>query len=135
MKQETGKLLQKAARAIRAAETLLNDGDVEFAAGRAYYAMFYAASALLDERNLGFAKHGGVHAAFGREFAKTNLLDPKFHRWLIAAFGKRVQGDYGIDAVLTPEEVGRMIEQAREFLEEARRFLGAPSSGPGPATP
>jgi hypothetical protein len=78
VKQETGKLLQKAARAIR---------------------------------------------------------DPKFHRWLIAAFGKRVQGDYGIDAVLTPEEVGRMIEQAREFLQEACRFLGATSTGPGPATP
>lgn len=41
MKMETRKLLDKASRAIRAAENLLRDGDVDFAAGRAYYAMFY----------------------------------------------------------------------------------------------
>ena len=40
MKSDTLKLLEKAGRAIRAAEVLLAKGDPEFAAGRAYYAMF-----------------------------------------------------------------------------------------------
>lgn len=43
MKETSGKLLDKAARALQAAEQLLNSGDTEFAVGRAYYAMFYAA--------------------------------------------------------------------------------------------
>jgi len=42
---EGHKLLDKAARAIRAAERLVADGLSEFAAGRAYYAMFYVAEA------------------------------------------------------------------------------------------
>ncbi len=46
----TAKLLAKAERAIRAARTLLDAGDGEFAAGRLYYAMFYVAEALLFER-------------------------------------------------------------------------------------
>ena len=36
MKLESRRLLDKAARAIRAAETLLREGDADFAAGRAY---------------------------------------------------------------------------------------------------
>jgi uncharacterized protein (UPF0332 family) len=70
MKEGSGKLLAKAHRAIRAAEKLLESDDAEFAAGRAYYAMFYVAEALLYERGLGFGKHSAVHAAFGKEFAK-----------------------------------------------------------------
>ena len=50
MKEETGKLLEKAARAIEAAKTLLKTGSADFAAGRAYYAMFYIAEALLLEK-------------------------------------------------------------------------------------
>ena len=49
MKEATQQLLDKAARAIHAAETLLQAGDVEFATGRTYYAMFYVAETLLNK--------------------------------------------------------------------------------------
>ena len=42
---------------------------------------FYLAVALLNERDLHFRKHAGVHAAFGEHFAKTGVINPKFHRW------------------------------------------------------
>jgi len=123
MKQKTGQLLEKAARAIAAADSLLARGDADFAAGRAYYAMFYVAEALLNEQGLGFSKHTAVHASFGERFAKTGRLDPKFHRWLIDAFDKRIEGDYGTDIRMTSEDVSRMLAQAREFLHEARQLL------------
>lgn len=124
MKEASSKLFDKAVRAIHAAEQLLHGGDTEFVVGRAYYAMFYTAEALLNEKGLRFRKHGGVHGAFGEHFAKTSELDPKYHRWLLQAFNKRVTGDYGVEAVVTAEEVDLMIEQAREFLQEAQRYLG-----------
>lgn len=127
MKEQTRKLLDKAARAVHAAKTLLDEGDVDFAAGRAYYSMLYVAEALLNEKDLRFRKHGGVHAAFGDHFIKTGLLDPKFHRWLLDAFDKRVQGDYGVEAAITQEDVEQLIAQADEFLKEARRHLGITS--------
>ena len=49
MKEQTRKLLDKSAHAIRAARLLLENDETDFAAGRAYYAMFYAAEALLCE--------------------------------------------------------------------------------------
>jgi uncharacterized protein (UPF0332 family) len=115
--------LEKARRSIAAAEVLRHQGHADFAAGRAYYAMFYTAEAMLAERGLGSRKHGGVHALFGEHFTKTRLLDPKFHRFLLDAFDRRLQADYGFDAVISPVEVDRMIEQAREFINEAELIL------------
>jgi len=123
MKDETEKLVRKAARALHAAELLFREKDLESAASRSYYAMFYAAEALLQESDLSFRKHAGVHAAFGERFAKTQLIDPKLHRWLLDAFDRRIQADYGIDILLTNEDLTTMIKQAREFLDEVVRFL------------
>ena len=120
---ETGKLLAKSARAITAAEVLLRENQADFAAGRAYYAMFYVAEALLGERGLHFRKHAGVHAAFAEHFAKTARLAPKFHRWLLDAFDLRLTGEYGVETVISPEDTRRLIDQAKEFLQEAGRFL------------
>ncbi len=124
MKPETQKLLDKASRALRAAETLLNNGDADFAAGRAYYAMFYVAEALLHEKDLRSRKHSGVISLFGESFAKTGALDAKFHRWLLDAFDKRILADYGVEATLTRDDAAEMITQAREFLGAASRLLG-----------
>jgi uncharacterized protein (UPF0332 family) len=129
MKRKTEQLLDKAQDAIEAAELLLKGGKHSFAAGRAYYAMFYVAEALLFERGLAFRKHSGVHAAFGRHFARTQALDPKFHRYLLAAFESRLEADYGVDIVLSASAVQEMMQQAQEFLEAARRYLQPGESG------
>ncbi len=123
MKLESEKLLNKASRSIRAAEKLLADRDIDFAASRAYYAMFYIAEALLNERELKFKKHGGVHSAFAEQFVKTKELDPKFHSWLADAFDERIQGDYNVESEVDSEAVTTMIQHAKEFLQEARRYL------------
>ena len=123
MKTETRKLLEKASHAISAAELLLKESVPDFAASRAYYAMFYIAEALLGEKGLRYSKHSGVHAAYGEHFAKTKELDPKFHRWLIDAFDKRLEGDYGFDYSLKKEDVVKILEQAHEFLRAAQQYL------------
>lgn len=123
MKPATAKFLEKAARSVEAAEQLTKHGNAEFAVGRAYYAMFYAAEALLNENELRFRKHAGVHRAFAQHFAKNGLLDEKYHRWLIAAFSKRITGDYGIDSDVTAEDAAVLIDQAHLFLKAATEFL------------
>ena len=129
MKPEGGRLLIKAARAIRAAELLLREGDPDFAAARAYYAMFYAVEALLFERGLQFRKHGAVHGAFGEQFIRSGIMDSRFHRWLLDAFDTRIQGDYGVDGVVTQEEAQVMIERATIFLAESRKAFETPRQG------
>lgn len=74
MNEESWGLLQKGRHAIRAAEILFREQETDFAAGRAYYAMFYIASALLAENDLRSGKHSGVHALFGEHFAKSGRI-------------------------------------------------------------
>ncbi len=92
MKDYSSKLFSKAQDAIEAAEALLNINKAEFAAGRAYYAMFYVAEALLyNEFDLKFSQHGQVIAAYGKNFAKTKTLDPKFHAGYVTDSTKELQ--------------------------------------------
>ena len=123
MKVEAERLLDKAGHAIRAAEILLDAEERDFAAGRAYYAMFYVAEALLLERGKRFRKHSAVHAAFGEQFTKAGLLESKYHRWLLDAFDRRIVSDYDTTGELSPHEVRETINRAREFLTQANRFL------------
>jgi len=123
VKEATEKLLAKAARALGVAERLTAGEDAEFAVGRAYYAMFYVAEALLNEKGQRFRKHGGVHGAFAEHFVKTGLFDRRYHRWLLEAFSKRITGDYGIESDLTVEDASLVIGQAHEFLGAAKQFL------------
>lgn len=124
MKEHTQKLLDKSLDVLEAAEALLKIGKIDVAAGRAYYSMMHTAEALLFEtQDLSFNKHGDIHGAYGRYFSKTQLLDPKFHRWLLDAFDQRIVGDYDVSSGLDNELVSEMIEQAREFLQTARVYL------------
>lgn len=123
MKEATKGLLDKAVRAIAAAERELASDDAGFAVARAYYAMFYVAEALLNEKGLRFRKHGGVHGAFGEQFAKTRTLDPKYHRWLLAAFEKRITADYEVEETIESDDAAEVIGQAREFLQTAQAYL------------
>jgi uncharacterized protein (UPF0332 family) len=68
-------------------------------------------------------KHSGVHALFGKHFAKPGRIDSRFHRFLLDAFDRRLQAGYGFEAVITSEEVNLMIDQAREFLAHAQDLL------------
>jgi uncharacterized protein (UPF0332 family) len=123
VKSESRLLLSKAERAIRAAEALVQADESDFAAGRAYYAMLYAAEALLFERGLQFRKHSAVHSAIGEQLVRRGLLDARFHRWLLDAFDVRIQADYGVDALITADEARAVIAQAREFVLEAQRII------------
>jgi uncharacterized protein (UPF0332 family) len=116
--------LGKALDAIEGAQALLNVDKSEIAAGRAYYAMFYVAEALLyNEFDLKLNQHGQVIAAYGKYFAKTKALDPKYHHWLRAGFDKRISADYGVDTGIEQDIAADLIHRAREFLEVAEEYL------------
>lgn len=123
MNEYTRQLLGKAVDTIEGAELLLEHGKTDIAAGRAYYALFYVAEALLNEKGLQFGKHGDVIGAYGKEFSKTKLLDQKFHRWLIEGFDTRLIGDYHVNTKIEIDGVANMINQAREFYDAALSYL------------
>ena len=57
MNQEQQNLLQKAQQSLAASDYLSKGGYNDFAVARAYYTMFYLASAMLVAEDLSFSKH------------------------------------------------------------------------------
>jgi uncharacterized protein (UPF0332 family) len=121
----TDELLHKAQESLSAARILLEQGFFDFAVSRAYYAMFYAAEAVLLDRGLTFSKHTGVIAAFGEHFAKTEDLPRHLHRYLLDAFDLRLVGDYGAPGLVGEERAKRVIGWAEEFIDAVSASLRA----------
>lgn len=121
-RREIDELLEKSRRSLSAAERLLADGDSDFAISRAYYAMFYAARALLLTRDIRRSKHSGVIAAFNEQFVRDGTVPRQLFIWLRDAFDDRAEGDYSL-AVISDEQARSGIDAARAFVKEISERL------------
>lgn len=114
---------EKAAEALSSAEAEFQAGRLSFAVNRAYYACFYALSAVLLGEDLRFVKHSGVRAALHRSVLKTGRLEPRWGRFYDRVFENRQRGDYQELVSFEAEQVAEIIEQARGFVSEMRRLM------------
>jgi uncharacterized protein (UPF0332 family) len=121
--EEIAANLQRAEQSVQAARQLVSGGFYDFAASRAYYAAFYAATALLLRDGLEFSKHGGVIAAIHQRFVKTGKLDREQGKALNWLFELRSVGDYGGTAHISSHEVEKAIAAAEDFLQAIRALL------------
>lgn len=122
MREEINSLLDKASKSQSAAQKLLESGYPSFAASRSYYAMFYAAEALLLTKDMAFSKHTAVVSAFGKYFVKTGIFSPDLHAFFREAFDKRAKADYALDEV-SEEDARQMISNAGTFLQKIGDFI------------
>ena len=120
--------LERADQALGAAETLLAGGFADFAASRAYYAAFYAATALLLYREKSFSKHSGVIGAIHKHFIKPGVLEKQVGKDLNWLFELRGLGDYGVTGHVPQEEAGQAIQVAGEFVLQVKRILDTQDS-------
>lgn len=115
--------IERAEQAVDAARKLASDGYYDFAASRAYYAVFYAASALLLKEGLEFRKHSGVIAAIHQRFIKTGRLEKEFGKNLNWLFELRNIGDYGVTVHVPKADVELAISAAASFFERVRTII------------
>lgn len=123
---EVQHLLSLAEESHQVAKVLRFSGHVRFAAAQSYYTIFYLAQALLLSKGLTYSSHSAVVAAFGKEFAKTKILDAKFHRYIIDAQVVREVGHYGrMWEVVTEEQEKESFAWAEEFLLVTKNYFGS----------
>jgi uncharacterized protein len=108
--------LKRAEEYLRAAEYEFQGEFYARSISTAYYAMFYAATGLLESIGIERAKHSGVISAFGEYFIQTGKIDREMGRIFNQAERDREEADYA-----TLPAVDRVLAQKR--LEEARRFI------------
>ena len=119
---EIASLMERARRSLRSARNILDDGDHDFAVSRAYFAMFYAASAALLSQEIKRSKHAGVIAAFGQYLVRTGKFSLEYQATLQAAFSSRGAGDYG-GVFPDLEEAEMRLGQADKFVDAVADYL------------
>ena len=117
-------------RMERARETLntaqlLRDQNADTASivNRAYYAMFYAALAILATIGEETSKHTGVLALFDRHFVKTGILPKEMGKFLHTAFDTRQTGDYEDKLEVSRAMAERMVDFAVQFVNSIEEKL------------
>jgi uncharacterized protein (UPF0332 family) len=114
--------LKRAHRALKTGHLALDDQDYIAAVNRAYYAIFYAANALLATKGLERSKHSGVIAAFRQYFVKTGLIEVEYSDLYGTIMGDRHDGDYSLD-VLSYETAARDLDWSERFVNRIERLL------------
>ena len=125
--EEIAANLERSERSIQAAKELSLKGYYDFAASRAYYAAFYAATAALLCEELEFRKHSGVIAIHQR-FVRNGRLEKKFGKDLNWLSELRSIGDYGATMHVSQEDAERAIVAADGFLHAMKRTIEGDSS-------
>ena len=115
--------LQRAEASIQAAKELASGGYYDFVASRAYYAAFYAATALLLSEELEFSKHSGVIASIHQRFVKTGKLSKRYGKDLNWLFELRGVGDYGATIHVSQQDADRAVETAEDFLRAIKSLI------------
>ncbi len=95
---------------------------------RLYYVMFYAALAMLQDKEIGSSKHSGVIAVFDREFVKTfceswTLLPKPWGALLINLSNSGNEGDDREYFELTKDQAEPLLDEAARFIVFAKRYL------------
>ena len=113
----------KALESLKAARRELAAQGYSFAINRAYYALFYAVSALLLEEGHRFSKHSGVRAAFNRDIIRPGRLHRKHGDLYNQLFRDRQEGDYVEFTAFDAPYVQEKIDACEEFLAHLRPLL------------
>ena len=115
--------IQQAKESLNEAEILQREQAWRGTINRAYYAMFYAVSALTVVQDYSTSKHAGVIAFFDREYVKTGIFSREFSKKLHLAFERRQVQDYG-EFITVDETMGQeTLIDALEFVDAIETYL------------
>ncbi len=116
--------LEQAHAALEDAEfLLLHHRSALSVVNRAYYAMFYATLALLQDISPIPSKHTGIIGLFDTTFIRTGIFDKQRSKDLHRAFDLRQASDYKTISPITPEQAQEITQRARTFVETITLFL------------
>jgi len=115
--------IENADEALNVAQLNLDNDFYAAAINRAYYAIFYAANALLATKKLARSKHSGVLSAFRQHFIKTGLLASELSEIYGQIMDDRHEGDYEIITATSKEDAEIDVKQARHFANVVRKWL------------
>ncbi|HLF90729.1 MAG TPA: HEPN domain-containing protein [Anaerolineales bacterium] len=115
--------MENAQEMLEVARLMLNNDFYTSTINRAYYAIFYAANALLITKGLSSSKHSGVISAFRQHFVKTGHIASEYSEIYGRVMGNRHAGDYELESPITKETAKLDLADAEKFVSEVENTL------------
>jgi uncharacterized protein (UPF0332 family)/predicted nucleotidyltransferase len=121
---EMSAYMTSAWQALRTAESeFLQGNDYLVVANRAYYAVFYAANAILASRGLQRSKHAAVLSTFRDLYVKSGDIEAPYLRDYEEAMKRRHVSDYDLNSGINADFVRVGLEAAQRFLSRIEHYL------------
>ena len=116
---------------LEQAQTALEDGKFllegarspQSIVNRAYYAMFYAALALLQQIRKVPSKHAGVISLFDTEFVVRGIFPKELSKDFHKVFELRQMFDYRVLEPASAAKAQEVLQKAVRFVEAVRNYL------------
>jgi len=115
--------LERADEALLASQTLLEKCLLADTISRAYYSMYYATQAVLNQHRLSAKSHSGTINIFGQEIVEKGKVPKELGRILNKAHALRQKSDYDASADFEMEDVEKLVEEAKYFVEQIRQII------------
>ena len=93
------------------------------AIGDCYYAIFYAASAVLLSQGIERSKHSGIRSAFSQYFVHKRIFPDAFGDLFDTLQKERESADYNMTYLPGEEVAEERLDQARHFVQTIRDYL------------
>jgi len=117
MKGEARDAWERSLKALATAHQNLEQDDPDAAANRAYYAAFYAVTALFALEGKSYPKHSGIEAAVHRDLVNTGRWPKDLGADYSILLDTRHTGDYGGPEHVTYEEAQWSIRAAGQIMD------------------
>ena len=114
---------EKADVALDDAAFLSNAGRYALAANRLYYALYYAASALLLSKGIITKRHSGLIAQMHLHFIKTGILSAEEGALFKVMFDLRHEGDYEDFIEVEREDVEEYTPQVKSLVAKLKALV------------
>ena len=122
-KREVQLYVETARETLEAAKVNLDNKFYMSSVNRSYYAVFYAANALLSTLGEARSKHSGVISVFRQRFIKTGELPVELSEIYEDLINSRQRGDYDLNTDIDHETASELLQKARQFVDEVERWL------------
>jgi uncharacterized protein (UPF0332 family) len=116
-------LIERAAQMLIVADHNLAEKFYESSVNRSYYAVFYAASALLTTKQIAMSRHAGVISAFRRDFVKSGVFGIEYSDIYGRLLNHREISDYDLLVSLDQEQATHDLQDARKFVAAVQTWL------------
>ncbi|MBI5750060.1 MAG: HEPN domain-containing protein [Nitrospinae bacterium] len=121
--EEIKKEISRGQKSLKSAKKLFEEGLLEDAISRSYYAVLHAAKAVLLSENVTVSSHEAVKRLFGMHLIKIGKIELKYSKILSEEQDERYLADYDVAFSPEPDRVEERIKAAEDFCDAMIGYL------------